>query len=709
MCSSRHSFLGKTYLLQELRVRIKRIRAPIIAGLLLLVLILPQSALAAGPVISNVQVPNITFTTATITWTTDTTSDSQVNYGTDRPKDVTWKSVHDPAGVTHHSIHLEGLTTDETYYFEVVSIDGSGTATDNNGGEYYSFKTLAWYSISLNPIVGSCGEEITVTATVATPGTYHICWDSLTNAKATFTTSTAGAHYPKFYMPEATKGDYKVYLTDNSYTQKGDYAIFTVNPSVQIDPDEGPVGTVVTLSGCGFTASQDIKVTLFQDEVQKGEEKADTTDAEGTWGPISYTIPDMPAGDYAFVVEVDEAAWVSSDFEVTPEITAPSSGTVGHTIEVKGTGFQSKEKDIEVTFDGKVGKTNTPIVADEKGSWTATTVVPPLQRGSCTIDASGESTMARDVPDVEFIVGAGILVEPSSAYVGDTITVAGGGFATGETGIRVTFDGTVVASGITAKVDGTWEYSFDLPPSAYGPHDVEASGDITKPAVEATLNTKARIVELSPVEGAPGDSVSLTGNGFHGSQRLTVTIGGTAVSGNMPTQPNGNVVISFQVPKGSIEGTRTLVVTGEGGATASVDFTVAKKTLSTTPLPISPKGSTLRSGMVTFRWQGIPSGGGFNYTYTLEISQSPDSAGIWSKSGITESSYQLKEDEALPKGTYYWRVKIVDDYGNESAWSDSTEFRVSPIPTWVWVVVGLVVLVGLMVVAYRETKFKVTE
>jgi hypothetical protein len=146
------------------------------------------------------------------------------------------------------------------------------------------------------------------------------------------------------------------------------------------------------------------------------------------------------------------------------------------------------------------------------------------------------------------------------------------------------------------------------------------------------------------------------------------------------------------------------VVTDEGGATASIDFTVKKKILSTTPLPISPKDSTLRSGKVTFQWQGVT--GGTGYTYTLEIN-------TWSKPGIAESSYTLTDTatviETLPKGTYSWRVKIVDDYGNESAWSDSIKFTVSPIPTWVWVVVGLVVLVGLMVVAYRETKFKVTE
>jgi len=259
---------------------------------------------------------------------------------------------------------------------------------------------------------------------------------------------------------------------------------------------------------------------------------------------------------------------------------------------------------------------------------------------------------------------------------------------------------------ITANISGCWESFFTLPASTYGNHTVSASGDITQPAVTRALNTLAKILEISSVEGAPGDSISLTGNGFHGSQKLTVTIGGTAASGTMLTQSNGNVVISFRVPKGSTEGIRTLVVTDEGGATASVNFTVTKKTLSTTPLPTSPSNSTLRSGMVTFRWQGT---GSAEYTYTLEISQTAGAGNIWSKSNITESSYTLSEGEALTPGTYYWRVKIVDDYGNAGAWSDSIKFTVAPIPTWVWVVVGLVVLVVLMVVAYRETKFKVTE
>jgi hypothetical protein len=520
----------------------------------------------------------------------------------------------------------------------------------------------------------------------------------------------AGIYTLTFFLPEATKGIHKVYLVDNTYAQKA-YADFEVLPFVKIDPEEGPVGTNVTLNGYGFAASQQIQVKFKGTVI-----KTTAANTVGSW-TISYIIPATPAGGYTFEVEAKEGTdfwpWVIKYFRVTPKITVtPNSGTVGQVVQVAGKGFASEEEGIKVTFDGEVVKKN--IYADVNGSWSTTIAVPARISKSdpYIIDASGMLTRARDVPDVEFRLVTGVSVEPGFAYVGDAINVTGGGFAPGETGIKVTFDGTVVASSIIADTDGCWESSFVLPASTYGGHTVSASGDTTGTVdMEATLNTKAKIIGLSPVEGAPGDSVSLTGNGFHGSQKLTVTIGGTAASGDMSTQSNGNVVISFRVPKGSTEGKQTLVVTDAGGASASVDFTVTKKTLSTTPLPISPKDSTLRSGEVTFHWQG--STGDTGYTYTLEISSSAGSTSIWSKSGIEGSSYTLTDTETvtetLPKGIYYWRVKIVDDYGNESAWSDSIKFTVSPIPTWVWVVVGLVVLVVLMVVAYRETKFKVTE
>jgi hypothetical protein len=673
-------------------------------------LILPQLALADELIIYNVGAYS-SLTSAIIHWETNLASNSTVNYGTSLPLTHT---VSDSSMVTDHNIFLPDLTAGTEYYYELYS---NGIRSPATPDVYWSFTTLTVgaYSIILDPACGTCGEAtggfcgqvIRVTAVVAAPGTYYICWDSLTAAGVvgTFIATTAGGRTLEFYLPEATKGNHTVYLADSTYANKAS-TTFEVQAFVKIAPEEGPVGTNVTLNGYGFTASQQLKI--FFNGVELASK---TADSKGSW-TLNCTIPATPAGGYTFDIKALEGTlwvgWVSKYFKVTPEITVmPGLGTVGQTVEVKGTGFQNEEKDIQVTFDGEVRRKGG-IAVDGNGSWSAVITIPPRQSGTYKIDASGALTRARDVDDVDFILGPGILVEPISAYVGETITVKGGGFRPLETSIQISFGGQVVATVATANVNGCWNTSFILPSSPYGENSVSARGDITAP-VTNNLTVKAKIESISPVEGSPGDSISLTGNGFHSSQSLTVTIGGTAASVNTPTQPNGNMVISFRVPKGSTEGIRTLVVYDAGGATASVNFTVTEKTLLTTPLPISPKDSTLRSGMVTFHWQGIPSVSGFTYTYSLEISTTAGYGNIWSKAGIAESSYTLTEEEALPKGTYYWRVKIVDDYDNEGAWSDYIEFTVSPIPTWVWVVVGLVVLVGLMVVAYRETKFKVTE
>jgi hypothetical protein len=688
-------------------VHTNRKQVAVIAGLLLLLLVFPQLALAQ-PEISNVDAVSITATTATIIWITNEASNSTVNYGT---TSTLGNTESDPSLVLNHSVNLTGLAPDTTYHYEVWS---GGVRSPADSAEYHFFTTSALpqqYSISLEPAcgvcgelvaVGVCGEVIKATAIVAAAGTYHICWDSVSVAsiKETFTANMAGVYEVTFFLPEAAKGLHTVYLVDSTPVQKAS-ATFEVLPFVRMSPEEGPVGTSVTFNGYGFVASQQIQIRF------KGVIIGSTAaNSAGSW-VINYTIPATPGGGYTFTIEAKEGTdfwpWLLKYFKVTPKITVtPSSGTVRQTIAVNGSGFAEDEDGIKITFDGKVVKED--IYAREDGSWGAVIAVPAVQNDRYAIDASGTSTRARYVPDVEFTVVPGIWIEPISAYIGDTITVTGGGFALGETGIRIYFDGIdVTPTSITVNMTGCWQSSFPLPTSTFGSHTVSASGDITQPAVTKTVNTKAGILEISPGEGAPGDSISLHGDGFHGSQRLTVSVGGVTASGDMYTQSNGNVDISFRVPKGTVEGQQMVVVTDEGGASDSVALTITKKTLSVSPLPISPKGSTLRSGMVTFRWQGTT--GSTGYSYTLEIT----GEGSNLPKTITESTYTLTEDEALGKGTYHWRVKVVDDYGNEGPWSESIEFRVSPIPTWVWIVVGLVVLIVLLVVAYRETKFRVTE
>src|SRR6266542_4264203 len=80
-----------------------------------------------GPAISSIQATNITSSGATISWTTNVASTSQVEYGTT----TAYGSLTplDTLLVTSHSLPLTGLADSTTYHFRVRSTDSAGNAS----------------------------------------------------------------------------------------------------------------------------------------------------------------------------------------------------------------------------------------------------------------------------------------------------------------------------------------------------------------------------------------------------------------------------------------------------------------------------------------------------------------------------------------------------------------------------------------------------
>ncbi len=87
------------------------------------------------PVISNVEIEDVSATGTVIKWNTDEESDSLINYGLDKNYGI----VRDPHfDKTEHKIILENLLPGMTYYFRITSSDASG----NQGiSSDFSFKT----------------------------------------------------------------------------------------------------------------------------------------------------------------------------------------------------------------------------------------------------------------------------------------------------------------------------------------------------------------------------------------------------------------------------------------------------------------------------------------------------------------------------------------------------------------------------------------
>ena len=90
-----------------------------------------------APVISNIEVVDITTSSARITWDTDEAADSYVAYGL---TDVYGSESEDATLETEHSVILLGLDEDTEYHFMVSSTDGFGNTAASSD---QTFTTLA--------------------------------------------------------------------------------------------------------------------------------------------------------------------------------------------------------------------------------------------------------------------------------------------------------------------------------------------------------------------------------------------------------------------------------------------------------------------------------------------------------------------------------------------------------------------------------------
>jgi RHS repeat-associated protein len=112
-----------------------------------------------APDISNVAAAGVTTSGATITWTTNENSDSQVEYGTTTAYGQS--TALNPALVTAHSQVLSGLTSDQDYHYRVKSSDAGGNLRVSAD---FTFKT-AQLAISNLAAAGVTTSGATITWT----------------------------------------------------------------------------------------------------------------------------------------------------------------------------------------------------------------------------------------------------------------------------------------------------------------------------------------------------------------------------------------------------------------------------------------------------------------------------------------------------------------------------------------------------------------
>jgi hypothetical protein len=409
-------------------------------------------------------------------------------------------------------------------------------------------------------------------------------------------------------------------------------------------PTAGVVGTTVTISDL---ASGSYSIKWDGAEVKQG------TLPSG--GSVTFTVPDACGGNHAVTVENPIGTQVfSASFSVLPSVdVSPNSVFTGDSVTVEGKGFADAESSIKVTYDDT--DMETGITASNKGSWDATFSVPSSAKGSHTVDASGSTTKATDVPDVTLTVNPKISLSPASGGVSTSVTVSGTGFGKDEGGIRVTYDGTDAKTGVSADSKGSWKVTLLVPSSIKGVHTVSASGASTDAdeVPEVTFFVSSAM-KIKPESGYVGDSITVDGCGFGSSESgITVTLDGNVVKSDITANSEGCWTTSLAIPA-SIGGTHS--VDAYSASTAANDVADAKLTVLS-KMVIEPAEGYVGCDIVV-------NGTGFGANKELTIKY--DNVAVVSKL-VTDANGNFQASLKAPKSTGGGHNVIASDAGGSSA------------------------------------------
>jgi len=361
--------------------------------------------------------------------------------------------------------------------------------------------------ITLSPSSGVPGEEVTVRGYNFTAEEWVDIYyypNGTGEWIEDVETDNDGDFLAIFEVPESYTGDHEVFAQDE-YGRDA-YYNFTVKPGLTIDPEEGPVGTTVTVEGHGFAEDEEdieLRYYLIGDDYETVAGNVEAN--EDGWWDTSFDIPPSTKGRHQIDAQGDENELRDVQdviFEVTPGISLDkSSGSVGDNIMMTGSGFAADERDIKILFDGEA--VVTEIRADDTGYWEEAFQVPERPRGEYSVTAEGERTPEEDISALSFEIEPGLVLSPDEGHVGMNLTVAGGGFAVNKD-VDIMYEGSQIETART-NAEGSFEVSFPVPESQYGECLVtaEVGGETEATAIFTVESAPPGTPELiSPLDGS---------------------------------------------------------------------------------------------------------------------------------------------------------------------------------------------------------------
>ena len=426
---------------------------------------------------------------------------------------------------------------------------------------------------------------------------------------------------------DVTVGTYYIYVTreyTNPLTQStriGALAEFTVvGGDITIDPDEGPVGSEVEITGEEFLGNEDLVITYDDDEIDI-ESGDDDTDRDGEFA-CTVLIPESTAGTHTIKVTVGGSE-VEVEFTVESYIDLdPTSGEAGTDVSVSGTGF-GRRSDVDIYFDNEA---ITYDAASSDGSFEVTVTVPELDKGLYDVEAEDD-------------------------------------------------DGNL----------DTAKFTITVPASTQPPEPTPAPGPAPSPTA----------LNISATSGKVGSDLIITGAGFEAAGTVTIKFGDEVLD-TVLADASGIFVAILKVP--SLKAGEYPITISDGTNTEERTFTL-EAVPPPIPEPLLPKMGVKAKTPVIFDWASVTAEAE-PVSYALQVATDKDfdeGSIVLEKTDLVASEYATSESESLElaerETVYYWRIRAIDADENEGEWTGAGEFYVSKsfsFPKW-----ALYTLLGL--------------
>jgi hypothetical protein len=367
--------------------------------------------------------------------------------------------------------------------------------------------------------------------------------------------------------------------------------VLNVEPrrSVPVNIDQTAPHTAVSLSGLATGAGSylaPVTVTLSATDTLSGLARTmyqlDGGASQPYTGPFTLTATGrhtvtVSSTDRAGNVEVPHTTSVTI---VRPTLhISPPSGSTQQTVALTGTNFAARE--IVLLYGDRIG--STPIytaTATRVGTFAIQRGVLPGPYGRHTIIAVGQrSGQSASAP---FFITPAAYLAASSGQQGTLDTLAGTGFAAGETVNAVWIPGGIGLGSATASPAGSVTLTFTVPISPSSGYTIAATGAASQ-ATATSPFTLTPALAVGPTNGPAGSVVRVAGTGYGAQETVSVrwdctspNCSSTTVLGQATTDANGNFPATLMtIPATAPFGAHTL---GGLGATSrafgSAVFTV---------------------------------------------------------------------------------------------------------------------------------------